>query len=179
MVIEAAVGLGSGIAAHSLTLVAFGIDSIIELLSACLLLWRLSVELQRGEKFPEAIERRAARIGALLLVILAVYVVLSAAWDLWTREGQTFSLPGFILAVLAIPIMYGLAQAKMRLAAQIGSAALRIDAAESIACGYLSAVMVIGLAVQWLTGAWWVDGVSALALVPFLAHEAKEALEAD
>jgi divalent metal cation (Fe/Co/Zn/Cd) transporter len=179
MLIEAAVAIGSGVMAHSLTLIAFGADSVIELLSACLLLWRLNVELREGEEFSEATERVAARVGAILLIVLTLYVAASAAWGLWRGTGQEFSAPGLILAVFAIPIMYALAQAKRRIADAIGSAALRADAAESIACGYLSGVVVIGLLAQWAIGAWWVDGISALALTPFLIKEAREAWEAE
>ena len=105
--------------------------------------------------------------------------MISALWSLWRREGQDFWVPGLILTVLAVPIMYGLAKAKGRIATAIESAALRADAAESIACGCLSAVVVVGLLAQWFIGAWWIDGVSALALVPFLIREAKEAWKTD
>ena len=177
MLIEAGVAIGSGIAAHSLTLIVFGADSVIELLSACLLLWRLDLELRRREDFSEATERVATRAGAILLIGLTLYVVLSAGWSLVRGTAQEFSAPGLALAVLAIPAMYALAKAKRRVADAIGSAALRADAAESIACGYLSGVVVIGLLAQWLIGAWWIDGVSALALTPFLIKEAREAWE--
>src|SRR5579859_4329897 len=83
MLIEAGVALGSGIAAHSLTLVAFGADSVIELLSALVLLWRLDVELRRGAEFSEAAERLAARLAATLLIALTLYVAASAALALW------------------------------------------------------------------------------------------------
>jgi divalent metal cation (Fe/Co/Zn/Cd) transporter len=179
LLIEAGIALASGIAARSLTLVAFGADSVIELTSAGVLIWRLDLELRRGEEFSEATERLAARIGACLLIALTVYVAAGATWALWRGEGQDFSLPGLILAVLAIPIMLRLASAKTRIAAAIESAALRTDAAESIACAYLSVVVVLGLVVQWLTGAWWVDGIAALALIPFLMREAMEAWEAE
>jgi divalent metal cation (Fe/Co/Zn/Cd) transporter len=179
MAIEAAVAIGSGIAAHSLTLIAFGTDSVIELASAGVLIWRLTAESRHGEAFIEAIERRAARIGAALLFALAIYVVITALWSLWAGNAQEFSLPGLIVAIAAIPIMIVLARAKLRIAADLGSAALRADAAEAIACGYLSAVVVFGLVAQWLTGAWWIDGVSALALVPFLVREAVEAWQGD
>src|ERR1017187_7556553 len=106
MTVEAAVAIASGIAANSLTLVAFGIDSVIELASAGVLIWRLTVELRYGQMFAENAERRASRIGGSLLFILAVYVVASAGWKLWTHQGAEFSLPGLILCVLAIPIMY-------------------------------------------------------------------------
>jgi divalent metal cation (Fe/Co/Zn/Cd) transporter len=179
MLIEATVAIRSGIAAHSLTLTAFGADSIIELLSALLLLWRLTVELRRGEDFPQELEERAAKIGAALLLALSSYVIVSTAWALWREEGQGFSAAGLAVAILAIPIMYGLAKAKLRLTDALGSGALRADTAESIACCYLSAVVVIGLVVQYFLEAWWIDGVSALALVPFLLREAKEAWEGD
>jgi divalent metal cation (Fe/Co/Zn/Cd) transporter len=172
MLIETAVAFGSGLAAHSLTLIAFGADSVIELLSACVLLWRLSVELRQGKEFSEATERMAARIGGILLIALTVYVVLSAAWGLWRGTGQEFSAPGLVLVVVAIPVMYALSKAKRRIADAIGSAALRADAAQSMACGYLSGVVVIGLLAQWVIGAWWVDSVSALALTLFLIKEA-------
>jgi divalent metal cation (Fe/Co/Zn/Cd) transporter len=179
MVVEAAVAIGSGVAARSLTLIAFGADSVIELLSACLLLWRLRVELRERENFSEATERTAGRAGAALLCALSLYVVASAAWSLWRRTGQEFSALGLVLALMAIPIMAVLATAKRRLAEAIGSAALRADAIESVACLYLSCVVVIGLLAQWAIGAWWIDGVSALVLTPFLIKEAHEAWVGD
>src|ERR1051325_7154931 len=84
MLIEAVVAIGSGIAAHSLSLIAFGADSLIELASAGVLLWRLDVQIRRGEEFPESVEHRASRIGGMLLFALAVYVTVSAGYGLWT-----------------------------------------------------------------------------------------------
>jgi divalent metal cation (Fe/Co/Zn/Cd) transporter len=179
MAIEGAVAVVSGVAAHSLSLLAFGVDSIIELISAGVLLWRLTVELRRGEAFSEAAERAASRIGGALLFALAAYVVLEAGWTLWQREGQEFSLPGLIVAVIALPTMYVLARVKLRLAEQLGSRALRADAVESAACFYLSGAVVIGLVAQWLFGAWWIDAVTSLAIVYFLVREGREAWQGD
>jgi divalent metal cation (Fe/Co/Zn/Cd) transporter len=179
MTIEAAIALGSGVAAHSVTLIAFGADSVIELLSAAVLLWRLGIELSQGTEFSERVERRASRIGGALLFSLAGYVVAAAAWRLWDRQGQDFSIVGLALAVASIPIMYGLARSKLGAADRLGSWALRADAMESIACGYLSAVVVIGLLAQLFVGVWWIDPVSALVLVPFLWREAREAWTGD
>ena len=180
MLIEAAVAIGSGVAVHSLSLIAFGADSLIELASACVLLWRLDVEIRRGAEFSESIERRASRIGGGLLFGLAAYVLVSAAYGLWVREGQEFSTPGLILAVLAIPIMWWLAKAKMRVAEQIDSRALRADAVESITCGYLSGVVVLGLVVQlFMRRWWWVDSVTSLAIVFLLIKEGCEAWQGD
>jgi divalent metal cation (Fe/Co/Zn/Cd) transporter len=175
MTIEAAVAIASGIAANSLTLVAFGIDSVIELASAGLLVWRLTVELRRGQVFAESAERKASRIGGGLLFVLAAYVVASAGWKLWTHQGAEFSLPGLVLCVLAVPIMYFLSRRKLALAERLGSRALKADAVESITCGWLSLVVVAALIVQLATGAWWVDAVASLGIVWFLIREGREA----
>ena len=180
MLIEAAVAIGSGIAAHSLSLIAFGADSLIELASAGVLLWRHDVELRQGVEFPESVEHRASRVGGALLLVLAAYVVVSAAFGLWRREGQEFSASGLALAVLAIPLMWWLARAKMRVADQLGSRALRADAVESIACGYLSGVVVVGLLIQLLMPRWWwVDSVTSLAIALLLVKEGREAWEGE
>lgn len=179
MVIEAAVAIGSGIAAQSLTLLAFGIDSVIELASAAVLLWRLNVELRHGEVFAEGAERTASRIGGALLFALAAYVVAGAGWKLWTRQGAEFSLPGLAISVLSIPIMYVLARRKLDVAGALGSRALRADAVESITCGWLAFVVVGALIAQLLIGAWWVDAVASLGIVWFLVREGREAWEGD
>ena len=175
MVIEAAVAIGSGIAAGSLLLLAFGIDSLIELASAGVLLWRLDVELRRGQVFAEQAERTASRIGAVLLFALACYVVVAAGWKLWARQGADFSLPGLLVSVVAIPVMYVLARRKLRLADALGSRALRADAVESITCGWLAFVVVAGLIGQLLLDFWWLDPLASLAVVWLLVREGREA----
>jgi divalent metal cation (Fe/Co/Zn/Cd) transporter len=175
MVIEAVVAIGAGIAANSLTLTAFGFDSVIELASAAVLVWRLTVELRHGQTFAESAERSAARTGGALLFALAIYVVATAGWKLWQQQGAAFSLPGLILSALAIPIMYFLSRRKLALAERLGSRALRADAIESITCGWLAFVVVAALLAQLAVGAWWLDGVASLAIVWFLVREGREA----
>jgi len=179
MAIEATVSIGSGIVAGSLSLIAFGADSVIELASAAVLLWRLRTELEQGTDFSEVIERRAGRIAGALLFALAAYVIVSAAFGLWRREGQEFSTPGLVVTLLAIPMMFALSKAKIRIARELGSRALRADAIESIACGYLAAVVVVGLVAQGLFGAWWIDSLTSLAIVAFLVREGREAWSGD
>jgi divalent metal cation (Fe/Co/Zn/Cd) transporter len=179
MVVEAAVAMISGIAAGSVALFAFGIDSAIELASAGVLLWRLRVELRRGQVFGEVAERIAGRISGALLFVLALYVVGAAGWKLWTSTGSSFSWPGLLVALLAMPLMYGLARRKIAVAEALGSHAMRADAMESVTCGWLALMVVIGLAVQFLTGAWWVDSVTSVAIVWFLCREALEAWRGD
>jgi divalent metal cation (Fe/Co/Zn/Cd) transporter len=166
MVVEAVVALVSGILAGSVTLVAFGADSVIEVFSALVLIRRLTVELRQGHGFAEAAETRAQQIAGGLLFLLAAYVVASAGWSLWHRTGQEFSLPGLVVALVAIPAMYTLARQKLNIAQRLGSRALKADAVEAITCGYLSFAVVTGLSAQVLFHAWWVDGVTSLAIVP-------------
>lgn len=175
MVIEAVVAIASGIVAGSVVLLAFGLDSIIELASAGVLLWRLSVELRRGRVFSEGAERIASRIGGGLLFALAAYAVISAGWSLWIRQVAEFSVAGLTISILAIPIMRFLARNKLVIAEKLGSRALRADAMESITCGWLSFVVVFSLVAQAVVGAWWIDAVGSLAIVWFLVKEGREA----
>jgi divalent metal cation (Fe/Co/Zn/Cd) transporter len=175
MSVEAVVAIASGFAAGSLVLTAFGLDSVIELASAGVLIWRLSVELRHGQTFSERAERTASRAGGGLLFALAAYVTMAALWGLWTRQGEEFSWPGFIVALAAIPSMRYLANRKIGIADKIGSRALRADAVEAITCGWLSVVVVVSLGVQWAFGAWWIDSVGSLAIVWLLVKEGREA----
>lgn len=175
MGVEAAIALAAGITAGSLVLTAFGLDSVIELASAGMLIWRLSVELRHGNVFSEDAERIAGRIGGVLLFALAAYVVLAAGWNLWTGDHGEFSALGFIITLLAIPIMRYLARRKIELANQLGSRALRADAMESVTCGWLSAVAVVSLGAQAVSGVGWIDSVGSLAIFWLLVKEGREA----
>ena len=175
MSVEAAVAIGAWMMAGSVVLIAFGLDSLIELASAGVLFWRLLVELRRGQHFSEEIERMASRIAGALLLVLAVYVTIAAGWSLWTRTAETFSWPGLLVALAAIPSMRYLAHRKIAVAEKLGSRALRADAMEAVTCGWLSFVVVISLSAQWAFGAWWIDGVAALTIVWLLVKEGREA----
>jgi divalent metal cation (Fe/Co/Zn/Cd) transporter len=175
MILEAAVSILSGILAHSLVLIAFGVDSVIELASAAVLLWRLNVELRLGQSFAENAESTASRIGGALLFALAAYVVAAAGWKFWMQQGAEFSLPGLVVCMLAIPVMYVLSRRKLELARHLNSRALRTDAIESITCCWLAFVVVAALAAQLLLDAWWVDPAGSLAIVWFLIREGREA----
>jgi divalent metal cation (Fe/Co/Zn/Cd) transporter len=175
MVIEAGVAISSGVAAASVSLLAFGIDSLIELASACVLIWRLTVELRSDQAVAERAERMASRIAGGLLLALAAYVVASAGRQLWARTGQEFSYGGLAVTALAMPVMYVLARRKIAVAEALGSRAMRADAMESVTCGWLSLVVLVGIVAQGLTGAWWIDAVASLGIVWFLVKEGREA----
>ena len=177
---EAVVGTGAGLVARSVPLVAFGLDSIVELLSAGVLIWRLTVELRRGREFSEAAEERAGKLSGALLFILATYVIVAAAWDFGNRHGSDASLPGLIIAALAMPTMYLLARAKIRVAQGLQSGALRADAMEAITCGWLSLVVLMSAAANFvIPSAWWMNPTLSLLIVWFLVREGREAWAGD
>ncbi|HEX8961969.1 MAG TPA: cation transporter [Rhodocyclaceae bacterium] len=179
MVVEAAVSLWAGLAAGSLLLIAFGVDSVIELVSACVLYLRLRHEF-RGDhesvEALEALERKTGRIAGYLLVALAAYVAAEGAWGLTRGHEASSSVAGLAVAVIAAIGMPFLAKAKIRAADRIGSAALRADAMETFTCGYLSWVLLGGLAANALLHWWWLDAAASLLIVPLLLKEAREAI---
>jgi divalent metal cation (Fe/Co/Zn/Cd) transporter len=105
---------------------------------------------------------------------LAAYIVAAAGWGLWHCEGEGFSWPGLIVTLLAIPVVYLLAQRKLAVAVQLGSGTLRADAVESNACGWLSFAVALGLLAQLVIGAWWIDSVTSFAILWLLIKEGRE-----
>lgn len=184
MTIEGAASLLLGWASKSLLLEAFGIDSVIELFSGFVLLWRLRVEATgaASTERAEEVERRASRYVGYSLYVLVGYVVLSSGYGLFvakritdTHESAWGILIGLV-AKIGMPILAGY---KLKIAARLNSRALRADAVESLTCGYLSIVLMVGLAATRVLGWWWLDSVAALALVPFIAKEGREAIRGD
>src|SRR5438094_3823226 len=177
MTIEGAASLLLGWASKSLLLEAFGIDSIIELFSAAVLLWRLRVEASCAatSEHVDLVERRAARLVVYSLYALVAYVVLNSSYGLFIAKRITDtheSIWGIFIGAVAKVGMPILAGYKLKVAARLNSRALRADAIESITCGYLSIVLMTGLAATRLLGWWWLDSVAALALIPFSINEA-------
>ena len=175
MTIEAAIAIAAGIAAHSVSVTAFGLDSVVELLSGGVVMWRLRVELQQGREFSNRIEHRAHQAAGALLFALAAYVVIAAGASIYERHGQEFSLAGAAVCAIAATLMYPLARAKLKAAEQLASRALRADAAESLTCGYVSVAVLAGMIAQRFLGAWWIDAVVSLGVVYYLVKEGREA----
>jgi len=181
MVIEAVVSVGAGLAAGSIALVAFGVDSVIELVSAGVLLWRLRLEgLGAAVASPEIerAERRASRVVGWSLLLLAAYVVVQSAYDLWTRSTPESSPVGIALAVAALLVMPQLIRTKLKVASAINSPALKGDAACGTVCVYMAATLLVGLVLRAALGWWWADPVAALGIVYFIVREGREALAA-
>ena len=179
MVAEAVLALGSGIAARSVLLTAFGFDSVIELISGATLLWRLSLEA-RGESNEqlEVVERRATGISAVLLVLLSVYLLVVGLAGLIARLRPEGSALGVGVSAAAVIVMPLLAWRKGHANKLIRSPALRADIAETITCAYMAAATLAGAALNLIAGLWWAEYVAAVPLLFFVAREAKEAMEA-
>ena len=162
MTVEAVVSLATAWHSHSPALFGFGGDSLIELLSAAVVLWRFRFHLS---------EARSARIAGVLLFVLAALVMLSSVLNfLGYREARP-SLLGIGILLAAAVVMPWLANRKRRLAAIVSSAALKADAAESALCGYMAWIALIGLVVNAVSGKSWADPVAALALIPLIVKE--------
>jgi divalent metal cation (Fe/Co/Zn/Cd) transporter len=168
--LEGLIAVGAGVAAGSVALVGFGIDSVIEVSSGIAVLWRL-----HGDHEPER-EKRALRIVGASFIALAIYVGFDAVSTLWLREAPERSLPGIVLAVLSLAVMPLLARAKRRVARSIDSVAMGADAKQTELCAYLSGILLGGLVLNGAFGWWWADPVSALVMVPIIAREGVEAL---
>lgn len=179
MVVEAGVSFVAGLASGSVVLIAFGIDSLLELVSASTLLWRLDVERRdSGRERVERAERRASAVVGWSLLFLALFVVVHASYDLWNRSKPESAPLGIALAAAALIIMPCLVSVKRRIAGEIGSAALRGDASCGVVCAYMAATLLVGLALRAALGWWWADPVAALGLVYFIVREGREALAA-
>jgi len=163
--IEAAVALIAGIVAGSISLVGFGMDSLIEVVSATALLWRL-----RSQQTEQA-ERLTLKIVAGCFLALAAYILFDAISALMKHGAPEKSLPGMVIAVLAVIVMPLLSHAKRKVAAQLGSEAMKADARQADFCAYLSAILLAGLLLNALAGWWWADPVAALVMVPIIAKE--------
>jgi divalent metal cation (Fe/Co/Zn/Cd) transporter len=178
MVIEMAVAIMAGIAAHSILLTAFGIDSLIELISGGILLWRLRIEGRGGDlESVERAEHRAAWIVAITLGLLCAYLLVSSVYGLISRSKPEGSMIGIGVSAAAILIMPYLAVTKRRIAKRIKSEALAGDATNSITCAYMAGTVLVGLALNILLGWWWVEYLAALVFLVWLLRETMEAFE--
>jgi len=179
-VIEGVLALWAGWHAKSIALVGFGFDSFIECAAAAALFWRLGIEAQGAD--PETIERSERRVHRFVggtFLVLALYVLLQAAWTLWVQETVAESRLGIVVAGLSLVVMPLVAWGKLHAATAIGSAALRAEAKETLACSYLSFTLLLGLVANAIAGWWWADPVAALLMVPWLVKEGVEGLRGE
>ena len=179
MAIELVVALWAGIAARSVALTTFGVDSGIELFTAAVVLRLFVLHTERAtDEELDARERQASRLVGWGLCGLIAYILATSLWGLASGSRPESSRVGIALAVAALVIMPLLWRWRLALARRLGSPALRADAACSLVCIYMSAVLLAGLVLNSLFGWWWADPVAALAMIWWILGEAREALEA-
>jgi len=176
-VIEGIVAVTAGLAAGSIALVGFGIDSGIEVASSVVIVWQFSAEGRHG--INDDRERLALRLIALSFFGLAAYVSVQAVIDLSAGSEASTSRVGIVLAALSLAVMPALAIAKRRTGTQMGSRTLVADSAETMLCTYLSAVLLVGLLLDAVAGWWWADPLAALAIAGLAIKEGREAWEGD
>ena len=178
--IEAIVALWSGGKADSIALVGFGLDSVIEMAAASVLLWRLAVEARGTDAATiERTEQRVLRFVGATFLLLALYVSAQAAWTLWRQLPPEETLVGIVLASASLVVMPLVSWGKLRAARQLGSAALRAEAKETLACSYLSLALLLGLGANAALDWWWADPIAALLMVPWLVKEGREGLRGE
>ena len=171
--IEGVAGIAAGIAAGSIALIGFGVDSYVEVFAGSVIIWRLSKE-RHGEAVSEAAEQRAVRLIALTFLFLAVGVGVESIRRLASGERPDESWFGIGLAVVSLVVMPLLARAKRRVGERLGSRAVTADATETMLCVWLSAILLVGLGANAVFGWWWADPLAALGVVYVAAREGIE-----
>lgn len=174
---EGVVAVTAALLAGSVAILGFGIDSFVECASALVLIWRLRAEAsgRLGAAHLEAVERRARRLVAASLFLLAAFVGVDAADTLWTADRPAFSAVGVTLLSVSIALMLWLARAKRRLAQELGSEAMEADAVQTTACWWLSVAALTGVGLNGLFGWWWADPVAALVIAALIVREGLDA----
>jgi divalent metal cation (Fe/Co/Zn/Cd) transporter len=175
MAVEAGVALASALIAGSIALLAFGLDSLIELVSAATILWLYT----GGREGSDGAERRAQRLVAICFGTLALYVTLDAIRALAGGSEPDTSWPGVAVSAAAIIVMPWLARAKGRIAAQLGSAATAGDAAQSWVCAISASGVLVSVVANAAFGWWWLDAIVGLGIAGLAVREGREAWAGD
>jgi divalent metal cation (Fe/Co/Zn/Cd) transporter len=174
--LEGLVAVVAGALAGSISLVAFGIDSFIEVTSGAVLLWRMAVDADVRKR--EQNEKLSLRIVGVCFLALAVYVGYESVSDLVKRIAPEHSIPGIVLACVSLVVMPVLSRAKKKVATDLGSSAMHADARQTDFCVYLSAILLVGLLLNAALGWWWADPFAGLIMVPIIAKEGFDGIRA-
>lgn len=171
---EGLISIIAGLVAGSVSLVGFGLDSLIEVTSGSALLWRLHHDWNESRR--EALERMTLRIVGWCFLALAVYVAFESGWALVQHEKPERSIPGIVVATVSVVVMPLLARAKRQVAEGIRSVAMKADSRQADFCTYLSAILLGGLLLNAVLGWWWADPVAGLVMVPIIAKEGVDSI---
>ncbi|MEU1753508.1 cation transporter [Micromonospora matsumotoense] len=172
-VVEAVVAITAGTLASSTALLGFGLDSIIEVASAAAVAW------QFAGRDPEARERTALRVIAVSFFALAAYVTVESVRALRGDADAAHSTVGLVLAGLSLLIMPALSYAQRRAGRDVGSRSVVADSRQTLLCTYLSAALLVGLAVNSLFGWSWADPIAALVIAAVAVKEGRDAWRGD
>lgn len=172
-VIEAAVALAAGTGASSTALIGFGLDSVIEVLSAAVVTWQFSTPR------PEERQRLAGRLIAVAFLALAAFVAVDATLSLIQRHAPEHSTVGIVIAALSVIIMPSIARLERDAGRELGSASAVSNSRQTLVCAYLSVALLAGLTLNALLGWWWADPVAALAIAALAAREGRSAWRGD
>lgn len=175
--LEGIISISAGLVAGSIALVGFGFDSLIEVSSGAILLWRLFADAREQDR--ERVEAVALKLVGISFLALAAYVLYDAVKSLIVRELPEASYIGIGIAALSLVVMPLLARAKRRVATSINSRAMQADSRQTDICAYLSAILLGGLLLNALFGWWWADPIAALVMVPIIVKEGVEALRGE
>lgn len=168
--VECVAAIASGVAAGSIALIGFGVDSSVEVFAGGVIWWRLRRE-RRGEATGQAAEQRAVRLIAITFLLLAAGVGIESVRKLVVGAQPAESTFGIALAAVSLVVMPALARAKRRVGERLDSRAVVADAAETSLCVWLSAILLIGLGLNSLVGWWWADPLAGLAIVHVAGRE--------
>jgi divalent metal cation (Fe/Co/Zn/Cd) transporter len=174
---EGGVAVALGVLAGSVALVGFGLDSVIEIGAAGVLLWRLGVPAAGGAA--RRAERTAQRVIGATFIALAAYVVAQSAYAAVPGNEPATSAYGLGLSVVSVAVNPALGIAKRRNARRLDSAALVAESTETLICAYLAVTLLAGLAANAAFGWWWADVAAALAMVPWIVREGVEGLRGE
>ena len=174
--LEAIGSLVAGMLAGSVALIGFGIDSVIEVIASIAAQLRLRADADLLRR--SGAEGRTLRIVGWCFIGLAAYVTIDSVKSLYLREEPERSWFGVIILVLSVIVMPALAWGKRQVANELRSAALKAEAKQTSLCAYLSVIALGGVGLNALVGWWWADPAAALCMVPIIAKEGIEALQA-
>jgi divalent metal cation (Fe/Co/Zn/Cd) transporter len=172
--LEALASIVAGLIAGSVSLVGFGLDSLIEVASGTALLWRLHHDLNSSRR--EQVERTTRHMVGGGFLALAAYITYHSTASLIRHEAPAGSVLGIVIAAAALLVMPLLAKAKRNVALGIASEAMKADARQADFCTYLSAILLAGLLLNVLFGWWWADPAAALVMVPIIVKEGVDGL---
>ena len=170
-VLEGIASIFAGLFAGSIALVGFGLDSFVESLSGCIMIWRFRKHGKITEEEEEKVELRATKLIAYTFLILGSYVLYESIKKLYFHEIPNTSLLGIIIAIVSIIVMPVLFYMKYQTGKSVNSKSLVADSKQTLACTFMSVALLIGLGLNYLYGLWWADPVVGLIIVVFLIKE--------